>query len=243
SLCSIPPCCPSLCSIPPCCPSLCSIPPCCPSLCSIPPCCPFLCSIPPCCPSLCSIPPCCPSLCSFQPCCPSLCSIPPCCPSLCSIPPCCPSLCSFQPCCPSLCSIPPCCPFLIPTHGCWMGLRGPRTPQPLCSLLPLPSLIQTSPDPSGPAPGRFSLLNPGKTNSAQTRAVLGGKRNLGCHRVPTNPQHYPVCRGQGPSSRRNSIVHKGNRKIRPGHPFPAGRDGGSHPARPPGVQWGKSSPC
>lgn len=107
----------------------------------------------------------------------------------------------------------------IPTHGCWMGLRGPGTPQPLCSLLPLPSLIQTSPDPSGPASDGFSLLNPGKTNSAQTRAVPGGKRNLGCHRVPTNPQRYPVRRGQGPSSRRNSIVHKGNHKIRPGTLF------------------------
>lgn len=77
------------------------------------------------------------------------------------------------------------------------------------------------------------MLNPGKTNPAQAPAAPGENRNLGCHRVPTNPQHHPLCREQGWSSRRNSIVHKGKGKILPGHPFPAGRDGGSHPAPPP----------
>lgn len=77
------------------------------------------------------------------------------------------------------------------------------------------------------------MLNPGKTNPAQAPAAPGENRNLGCHRVPTNPQHHPLCREQGWSSRRNSIVHKEKGKIRPRHPFPAGRDGGSHPAPPP----------
>lgn len=52
---------------------------------------------------------------------------------------------------------------------------------------------------------------------------------MGCHHIPTNPQHHRLCRGQGPNSRRNSIVHKGNNKLCPGHPFPAGRDGGEPP--------------
>lgn len=116
-----------------------------------------------------------------------------------------------------------------------MGLRGPCTSQPLCSLLPFPSLTQTSPAPTRTCTSLILLAKP-RDNK------LSSARNLGCHHVPTIPWPHRLCREQGLSSRRNSIVHKGNNKIHPGHPFPAGRDGGSHPAPPPEHTAGKIQP-
>lgn len=82
----------------------------------------------------------------------------------------------------------------VPTYGCWRGTKG--TPSLLSTTLLPPASplrhkhLQLS---SGPAPNRFSLPNPGKTNSAKTRAVLQGNRAAACHTGSPQVHSITLC--------------------------------------------------